>query len=104
METTQAVIISGIENVQYRGHQRKLRSAKKRLVSPRQPDITAEVTEVRFGPCVDGSGLARRIFTLQRWSVQPCVRPVCAVGSKTDFSPLTVDARIAPVSGHSSEL
>jgi hypothetical protein len=30
------------------------------------------------GPCVDGSGLARRIFTLQRWSVQPCVRPVRA--------------------------
>jgi hypothetical protein len=29
--------------------------------------------------CVDGSGLARRIFTLQHWSEQPCVRPVCAV-------------------------
>ena len=26
-----------------------------------------------------GSGLARRIFTLQQWSEQPCVRPVCAV-------------------------
>src|SRR5262252_8531353 len=25
------------------------------------------------------SGLARRIFTLQHWSAQPCVRPVCAV-------------------------
>src|SRR6516225_12438670 len=34
---------------------------------------------VCFGPCVDGSGLARRIFTLQRWSEQPCVRPVYAV-------------------------
>jgi len=32
-----------------------------------------------IGPCVDGSGLARRIFTLQRWSEQPCVRPVSAV-------------------------
>jgi len=29
--------------------------------------------------CVDGSGLARRTFTLQRWSEQPCVRPVSAV-------------------------
>src|SRR5215472_17049554 len=35
-----------------------------------------DVAEV---PCVDGSGLARRIFTSQAWSVQPCVRPVCAV-------------------------
>ena len=33
----------------------------------------------RNGPCVDGSGLARRIITLQQWSEQPCVRPVCAV-------------------------
>jgi len=31
------------------------------------------------GPCVDGSGLARRIFTLQHWSEQPCVRPIRAV-------------------------
>ena len=30
-------------------------------------------------PCVDGSGLAREIFTSQAWSVQPCVRPVDAV-------------------------
>ena len=37
------------------------------------------LSDVRFGPCVDGSGLARRIFTLQHWSEQPCVRPVCAV-------------------------
>ncbi|MGY3564162.1 hypothetical protein ACVWXP_007487 [Bradyrhizobium sp. USDA 4463] len=28
---------------------------------------------------VDGSGLARRIFTSQDWSEQPCVRPVCAI-------------------------
>ena len=30
-------------------------------------------------PCVDGSGLARKISTSQVWSVQPCVWPVCAV-------------------------
>src|SRR3954449_608199 len=30
-------------------------------------------------PCVDGSELARTIFTSQRWSVQPCVRPLGAV-------------------------
>src|SRR5215472_12063335 len=30
-------------------------------------------------PCVDGSQLARRIFTSQAWSVQPCVRPLSAV-------------------------
>jgi hypothetical protein len=35
--------------------------------------------DVRFVPCVDGSGLAREIFTSQAWSVQPCVRPVGAV-------------------------
>ena len=33
----------------------------------------------RDGPCVDGSELARRIFTSQSWSVQPCVRPLSAV-------------------------
>ena len=30
-------------------------------------------------PCVDGSELARKNFTSQAWSVQPCVRPVYAV-------------------------
>ena len=35
--------------------------------------------EVREGPCVDGSELARGIFTSQSWSVQPCVRPLSAV-------------------------
>jgi hypothetical protein len=30
-------------------------------------------------PCVDGSELARKIFTLGRWSVPPCVRPFDAV-------------------------
>ena len=33
----------------------------------------------RDGPCVDGSELARGIFTSQSWSVQPCVRPLSAV-------------------------
>jgi hypothetical protein len=32
-----------------------------------------------YEPCVDGSELARRIFTSRCWSVQPCVRPVGAV-------------------------
>jgi len=35
--------------------------------------------QVRFVPCVDGSGLARGIFTSQAWSVLPCVRPFGAV-------------------------
>src|SRR4051812_40474255 len=39
----------------------------------------AKRVEVCFVPCVDGSELARRIFTARRWSVQPCVRPVSAV-------------------------
>ena len=34
---------------------------------------------VCFVPCVDGSWLASQNFTLRRWSVQPCVRPVSAV-------------------------
>src|SRR5215471_768759 len=33
----------------------------------------------RLVPCVDGSGLARRIFTCRLGSVQPCVRPLSAV-------------------------
>ena len=41
--------------------------------------IAAHVREVSNGPCVDGSGLARRIFTSQYWSEQPCVRPISAV-------------------------
>jgi hypothetical protein len=42
-------------------------------------DIDERARHVRFVPCVDGSELARRIFTLQAWSVQPCVRPLGAV-------------------------
>jgi hypothetical protein len=48
------------------------------LRPPNRPNDLA-CAKCREGPCVDGSGLARRIFTLQRWSEQPCVRPVCAV-------------------------
>ena len=36
-------------------------------------------TKCREVPCVDGSELARRIFTSLCWSVQPCVRPFGAV-------------------------
>src|SRR5262249_5657069 len=54
-----------------------------RFVAIDRSDITA--AEVRGGAaqvtvrCVDGSGLARTFFTSLRWSVRPCVRPVCAV-------------------------
>ena len=48
-------------------------------VVPLKADIQRAVRQVRFVPCVDGSGLARVFFTLQAWSVQPCVRPVGAV-------------------------
>ena len=46
---------------------------------PAKADFRIDDQDVCLGPCVDGSGLARRIFTLQRWSEQPCVRPVRAV-------------------------
>jgi hypothetical protein len=46
---------------------------------PPKADIRATWFEVRFVPCVDGSELARTFFTLQAWSVQPCVRPIDAV-------------------------
>ena len=42
-------------------------------------DIGRRLGFVRFVPCVDGSVLASQNFTSQRWSVQPCVRPVDAV-------------------------
>src|SRR5262245_710933 len=42
-------------------------------------DIAISFGYVRFVPCVDGSELARPFFTFAGWSVQPCVRPVCAV-------------------------
>ena len=42
-------------------------------------DMSPQRNNRRDGPCVDGSELARRIFTSQGWSVQPCVRPLRAV-------------------------
>src|SRR5262249_11686386 len=56
-----------------------MESDRRMSALPPRADICRGGDHVRFGPCVDGSGLARRIFTLQRWSEQPCVRPVCAV-------------------------
>ena len=52
--------------------------------------VTVERTS-RFDsvvPCVDGSGLAREIFTSQAWSVLTCVRPVCAVHMTTGHNAL----------------
>ena len=46
---------------------------------PSEADIVPAGRHVSKVPCVDGSGLARVFFTLQAWSVQPCVRPVGAV-------------------------
>jgi hypothetical protein len=46
---------------------------------PRKADISRTSRDVCYVPCVDGSALARRIFTLQASSVQPCVRPLGAV-------------------------
>src|SRR5438552_823241 len=46
---------------------------------PAQAEIFSVGSEVSNVPCVDGSGLAREIFTSQAWSVQPCVRPLGAV-------------------------
>src|SRR5262249_5994285 len=51
-------------------------------------DVGRPNCQVGFGSCVDGSGLARRIFTLQYWSEQPCVRPVCAVHMTAGHSAL----------------
>src|SRR4051794_17890023 len=45
----------------------------------RKPTFRSTLRYVSKVPCVDGSGLAREIFTSQAWSVLPCVRPVDAV-------------------------
>jgi hypothetical protein len=42
-------------------------------------DQRADIPKLTLVPCVDGSELARQIFTSRCWSVQPCVRPVSAV-------------------------
>jgi len=59
------------------------------------PDMSAT------GPCVDGSGLARRIFTLRRWSERPCVRPVCAVHVTAGHNP---SADQVPIKSRHSEM
>jgi hypothetical protein len=46
---------------------------------PSTADMSLHCANRRDGPCVDGSRLARRIFTSQHWSEQPCVRPIYAV-------------------------
>src|SRR6516164_8424226 len=46
---------------------------------PPKADMDQHGRDVHYVPCVDGSELARRIFTSQAWSVQPCVRPLSAV-------------------------
>jgi hypothetical protein len=61
------------------GQERRFRHPTAMSVLP--PIATKQVTRhaSRKGPCVDGSELARRIFTSQAWSAQPCVRPLSAV-------------------------
>src|ERR1700756_1328339 len=44
-----------------------------------EPDPRWPSWFVAYVPCVDGSLLARAFFTFAAGSVQPCVRPVCAV-------------------------
>src|SRR6202035_500534 len=46
---------------------------------PPGTDMFSSTSHVRFVPCVDGPGLARRIFTSQAWSVLSCVRPLGSV-------------------------
>src|SRR5436190_6894528 len=51
-----------------------------RAVRPPNLHITPDVRrDLVYRACVDGSGLAREIFTSQAWSVLPCVRPLSAV-------------------------
>ena len=45
---------------------------------PPRAVVAAPRQHLRSGPCMDGSGLSREVGALQRWSVQPCVRPVDA--------------------------
>src|SRR5262245_10690760 len=42
---------------------------------PPRAVVAAPRQHLRSGPCMDGSGLSREVGALQRWSVQPCVRP-----------------------------
>src|SRR4029453_2824706 len=46
---------------------------------PPKPEVRPRSCYVAQVPCVDGSELARLFSPFAGWSVQPCVRPVCAV-------------------------
>ena len=62
-----------------RGQIRPSSSRAATVGSPTAADVHCSVPNWRRVPCVDGSELARKNFTSQAWSVQPCVRPVSAV-------------------------
>jgi len=47
-------------------------------------------TKRRYVPCVDGSGLARRIFTSQAWSVQPLGEDITVASEPGKGSVFTV--------------
>jgi hypothetical protein len=57
-----------------RCHLRKFLRANGKSALPSTTDIVSRTCQVGKGSCVDGSGSARVFFTLQAWSVQPCVR------------------------------
>src|SRR5215472_17007251 len=50
-----------------------------RAALPPKSDKRETSPNVCLVPCVDGSELARLFLTSADWSVQPCVRPICAV-------------------------
>ena len=60
-------------------HIPRARSGPRNVRYGSEADIGTPHRDVRLVPCVDGSWLASQNFTLRRWSVQPCVRPVSAV-------------------------
>src|SRR5262245_31719525 len=61
------------------GHKQTKRHQVALSALPPKADIDRHDWHVRLVPCVDGSELARLFFTFAGWSVQPCVRPICAV-------------------------
>ena len=61
------------------GQKRRFDDVRVTSAFPLIADVRRKDRRVRKVPCVDGSGLARRIFTSQAWSVLPCVRPLGAV-------------------------
>ncbi len=61
------------------GHERSSSRVRAKSVVRPITDVQPMDFDGRKVPCVDGSGLARRIFTSQTWSVQPCVRLLGAV-------------------------